>query len=148
MFTKIWHFSLLHLNKESKQHETFYSQKKKSFIHFTGRPKKSDNKAYWVLAWMFLIVGARFHHSWIGRKEVIHAWLVCKIIYHIERFSCRCLINETEFWCYMSKECATATLCETARRNSKCQEGHQMVPWARPHRWPSEKRQKEHNQYH
>ena len=74
---------------------------------------KKNNKAVWALAWMFLIVGARFQHSWIEWKEVLHSWFVCKIVYHIERFFCRCLINETEFWCYMSKEGTTATLRES-----------------------------------
>ena len=53
---------------------------------FTGWPNKSDNKAGWVPARMCLIVGASFHCSWIGWKEVRHGWFVCKIVYHIERF--------------------------------------------------------------
>ena len=36
-----------------------------------------------------------------------------QFFYHIERFFWRCLINETEFWWSISKECATATLRES-----------------------------------
>ena len=76
---------------------------------------KSDNKAGWVLARMFLNVGARFHHSHgLGGKKYYMHYSFAKIIYHTELFVCRCLIDETEFWCYVSKECATATLCESS----------------------------------
>ena len=79
----------------------------------TGWPQKSDNKAGLVLARMFSIVGALFHHCWIRRKEILHASFGCKICYPIERLLRRCLINEIVFWRYVIKECATATLRES-----------------------------------
>ena len=51
--------------------------------------------------------------SCFGWKELLHAWFFWKIDYHIEQFFCRCLINETEFLCFTSTECAIATLRET-----------------------------------
>ena len=46
-------------------------------------PKKSDSKAGWVLARMFLILGARFLHSWIERKEVLHASMIYSVIWQM-----------------------------------------------------------------
>lgn len=38
-----------------------------------GDPPKGDNQSGLVQAPMFLIVGARCYHSWIGQNEVQHA---------------------------------------------------------------------------
>ena len=53
---------------------------------YTVWPKKSDNKAGWVLARMFFIVGARLHRSCIGRKEVLHAWFVSKLFITFKQY--------------------------------------------------------------
>ena len=86
------------------------SQKKKLW---QGDRKKSDNKAGWVLACMFLIVDALLssQRDWAQRSIT---YMICfSFDYHIEQFFLRCLINETEFQCYISKEWATATLPES-----------------------------------
>ena len=46
------------------------------FINITGWPQKVITKLVGSYARMFLIVGGRIHHSWIGRKEVLHASLL------------------------------------------------------------------------
>ena len=49
--------------------------------------QKSDNKDDWDLACMFMIVGARFRHSWIGWKEVLNPRFVGKIVHRIGSFA-------------------------------------------------------------
>ena len=110
-------------------------------LQILGWPQKNETKADWVLAQMFLIVGARFHHSWIGRKEVRHAWFVCEIDYQNERFLCRCLINRQNFSFTWARNAQLQHYAKGLRCASKCLEGHQTVTGARPHRWQSEKQQ-------